>query len=224
MKHGRLMVLGEAMLIDRRRGRYLFCRCDCGVEKLIRKGAVVSGNTKSCGCGERDNRIKHGAGARGGRTPEYRSWESMIQRCKEKRSAKWYAERGITVCERWRDFANFLADMGTRPSGTSLDRINNDLGYEPGNCRWATPNQQNANRRVCKQLEHGGLRMTASEWSRRLGMSRETIVNRLRSGWPMDRVLAPPIKKQHNFALDESSIEAIMFRFNRSEPCLPLVQ
>ncbi len=94
--------------------------------------------------------------ANGKRAPEYHSWSCMIQRCTNpnRYSWKYYGGRGITVCDRWLKFVDFLADMGARPPGTSLDRINNDGNYEPGNCRWATPKEQQANQR--KPIKAGG--------------------------------------------------------------------
>lgn len=94
-------------------------------------------------------RARHGHAIR--RTPTYASWQSMLYRCKAPKY-KYYSQRGITVCDRWRTFENFLADMGERPDGTTLDRRDNDKGYEPGNCRWSTPAEQSRNAR--------GLRLT----------------------------------------------------------------
>lgn len=100
------------------------------------------------GSGKDNGYYRHG-GCSGRISPSYRSWVSMIQRCTNPKAAMWqyYGGRGIEVCARWKDFANFLADMGERPSGKTLDRINGSLGYEPGNCRWATPKEQAKNRR-----------------------------------------------------------------------------
>lgn len=104
-----------------------------------------------------------------------------------------YGAKGVTICERWLIFENFLADMGERPAGRySIDRIDNSRGYEPGNCRWATLKQQNENRRSNRLLTHDGLTLTLTDWAKRLGLSKQAISARLRAGWPVDRALAQP--------------------------------
>ena len=117
------------------------CKCDCGTETVAYLSNLRGGKTKSCGCGVRI----HGHSTE--ESPTYSSWHSMKQRCLRPRpkDVKYYSH--VTVCDRWLVFANFLADMGERPEGTSLDRIDNAKGYEPGNCRWATPTEQVRNRR-----------------------------------------------------------------------------
>ena len=131
-----------------------YCRCGCGVRSLVSSTNLVSTKTQSCGCLHREvtaaQSTKHGYAARGRHHPLYEVWWTMIERCQNPhvRSYPNYGGRAITVCARWRrDFAAFLADMGERPAGTSIDRINNDGDYEPGNCRWATPKEQAANKR-----------------------------------------------------------------------------
>lgn len=123
----------------------------------------------------------------------------MMERCtnpNDKRYAD-YGGRGITVCDRWQDPANFYADMGERPTGTSIDRIDNNLGYEPGNCRWATPKTQNNNRRSTRLATLNGETLSLAEWSRRLGAgSKDLVRERLRAGWEITAALTTPVGPQ----------------------------
>lgn len=119
----------------------------------------------------------------------------MRARCYQPKSPsfKYVGARGLTVCERWRDsFASFLEDMGPRPAGTSLDRIDNSKGYFPGNCRWATPLQQARNTRFNHILTFNGESLCVSEWAYRRGLATTTITARLRLGWPIENALTVP--------------------------------
>lgn len=130
------------------------CVCDCGSAKIVRVNRLRSGETTSCGCYQKEQAAKlnlwHGHKRRHKSSPTHNSWRAMIARCVNPRNRGYvnYGGRGINVCLRWRhSFANFLADMGERPKGTTLDRRDNDKGYAPENCRWATPVQQANNTR-----------------------------------------------------------------------------
>lgn len=138
------------------------CRCCCGREKIVVGWVLRSGKSKSCGCyrvergrehGSRIN-LRHGEGSNGKESAEYRTWAQMLTRCENPNHPQYpdYGGRGIAVCERWHSYESFLADVGRRPPADdkgrrSLDRIDNDRGYAPGNCRWATKHEQNNNRR-----------------------------------------------------------------------------
>lgn len=130
-------------------------------------------------------RTSHGHNKVGNRTPEYGSWAAMLTRCRNKNNPgfKNYGGRGITVCERWMDFSNFLADMGLRPSMRhSLERKNNEGNYEPGNCKWATRAEQANNKRNNRIIEFNGLALTVSNWARRIGIKEATLFRRLDTG------------------------------------------
>jgi hypothetical protein len=126
------------------------CLCDCGARSTPHQHSLRSGSTLSCGCASRSGRPGvHGEARNRQRTREYYSWSSMISRCSDASNPR-YGGRGVAICDRWRGvdgYVNFLADMGRRPDGTTLDRKDPHGNYEPANCRWATPKVQRANQR-----------------------------------------------------------------------------
>lgn len=131
------------------------------------------------------------------KSPTYRTWRSMKARCYNPQSLsfKYYGAKGIRICERWESFDAFLEDMGERPEGTSIDRLDSTKNYEPENCRWATTKQQNRNLSTNVILEYRGARRCVSEWAEIAGLSKETLGQRLRSGWCIEKALATPARR-----------------------------
>lgn len=165
VRSGRLVAIRFSR-VNRNKKRLWLCKCDCGNECEVIGSRLFKQRTKSCGCLHSEaavangkaaaakigaSRITHGASRHRstGTTKEYHIWAGMRQRCRNPNNKKFpdYGGRGIRVCERWERFENFIADMGKKPEGTSIDRINNDGPYSPDNCRWASAKQQSANQR-----------------------------------------------------------------------------
>lgn len=176
-RFGRLVVI-HRVYSHNANSRWL-CKCDCGNEKVILSGSLISGSANSCGCIKKEVATKlkyrHGQAALPSITSEYRIWIAMKTRCynPKHRHYKYYGGRGITVCDRWlQSFQNFFADMGKRPSKQhSLDRHPDTNGnYEPGNCRWATAEEQGQNKTNNRKIIYSGQEMTIGEFIKLLGL------------------------------------------------------
>lgn len=175
--------------------KFYQCKCSCGSYHEVAMGALTSGATVSCGCYHSKalsaRNFKHGMRC----SPEYQSWASMITRCynKNTKSFKNYGGRGINVCDSWRnDFQSFYQDMGSRPIGSSLDRIDVNGDYYKENCRWATNSEQARNRRDSRFVEFNGERKSLSEWSEILGIKYLVLYKRIGRGDNVERAFRNP--------------------------------
>jgi hypothetical protein len=197
--------IGPFVLIKKDKGDVIWARCiHCGKERFVRKSNAA--RAKSCGCKTRDilraARTKHGHSRHRGHpsgSPTYETWHSMKLRCENPNHSNFehYGAQGVKVCERWQKFENFLADMGERPMGKTLDRYPNQEGnYEPGNCRWADATEQANNRRSNRHLTHDGKTMTIAEWAREIGINVDTLWNRVHAGWTIERALTEPTRQR----------------------------
>jgi len=195
-RFGRLVV--QTSVGKNPNGRYLWlCLCDCGNFWTVLGHNLRTGHTQSCGCLNNELVLKrittHGHRKHGLTTFVYRCWAHMMQRCYNPNNSQYnnYGGRGIKVCERWlHSFENFYEDMGNCPTGMTLDRKDNDGDYEPENCRWATWEEQENNRRNNHWVEYRGERKTIAQWERYLGVNKGTIRSRLHRGCSIERSLA----------------------------------
>ena len=174
----------------------VWCRCECGVEKPVILSDLETGKNKSCGCYRSDvsteRATTHGLSS----STEYAIYCSIKARCLDKDNPAYdrYGGRGIKLCRRWLKFENFIADVGRRPSlDHSLERRNNNKGYNPKNCYWATLMDQAKNTRTNVFLVHNGQRRHLSEWARVTGISLGTIRSRIKKGFTTTQILETPM-------------------------------
>lgn len=177
------------------------CLCECGRIVAVDGATLRNGTSKSCGCHRAEQTAarltKHGHARKGGVRSEWNIWSGMRQRCHNPNNPSYarYGGRGIVVCERWRgSFEAFFADMGPRPANTTVERIDNNGPYGPENCRWGTRREQARNTRQNRHLSLNGLTMTLAEWGETIGINPDTITERLRMGWPIQRALTVPVR------------------------------
>jgi hypothetical protein len=196
--YGRLTVLRFSHSHKTKSGKSVamwWARCECGDERAYRGASLRSGNTSSCGC---LNKERSAAAAKKRHTthgmtdtPTWRSWKSMRDRCLNPSHKSFQRYGKLTICSEWVDsFEAFYAAMGDRPDGTTLERIDNEKGYLPENCRWATPKEQAQNTRSNRYVSAHGQELLISEWAEKNGVGADTIYLRLKRGWSPERAVA----------------------------------
>jgi len=175
-----------------------YCKCECGNAKVIHGQSLRTGVTTSCGCLQKE-KASH-ANTTHGMTGsiEHRCWRHIKGRCYNKNDSRYmnYGGRGISVCDRWlSSFEHFYADMGERPSDkTSIERINNDLGYSPDNCKWATSYEQSNNTSRSVVMEYNGERLNRTQMAKKYGIAHSTFRMRLSLGWSIHDALTRPVR------------------------------
>lgn len=194
MKFGFWTVIGNPERINNH--TYWSCLCVCGTEKKLPMTTLKSGTSKSCGCKSRElassKTTKHGMA----KTSTYKSWHAMIQRSQGKGGHESYVNRGIYVCNDWMDFNKFYADMGDKPKGMSLDRIDNKKGYYKENCRWATCKQQSNNRDKTIYVQVDGKTMPFMDACRKYGISASCARHRKRKGMSDNDIFKTQVRKK----------------------------
>lgn len=184
-RYGRLVVSNLDHVHNRT--TYWKCECDCGNTAVVCRGGLTSGDIISCGCYRTEHKHEFGKTHGLSRDPLYTVWGGMVQRCTNKNAANYerYGGRGITICPEWRDNFKSFYDWSIQhgyETGLTLDRKNNDLGYDPDNCRWITRKQQQNNTRANHFVTHNGKTHSIAEWSRILGVNHETLRYRVNHG------------------------------------------
>lgn len=205
MKFGRLTVM-EFKGIRRKGGMsYCLCKCECGVEKEISAGSLVSGQS-SCGCWRTEKTIqrsiRHGMANRGKISNYFTLYHDILRRCRRHHR---YAGRGIVMCDRWLNGADgktglelFALDMGPRPEGMTVERQDNDGPYSPENCVWGSRFDQSNNRCDTRLITYKGETLSISRWALKLGVNRETLSSRCDRHWSAERIIETPIKTYFN--------------------------
>lgn len=198
-KFGRLLVLEQFRTNNR---LYCRCRCDCGKELTVLRNSLIRNKSRSCGCLKNELTIQRFTTHKHTGTRTFRIWLAMRQRCycPSQKEYSRYGGRGITVCKRWRtSFQNFLTDMGECPEGYSIDRINSDGNYEPGNCRWADAKTQGRNTSTNVYIEHNGQLKTIAEVAETIGMNYRTLYYRIFAyKWTPERAINTPVNIKYH--------------------------
>ena len=196
-----LVVLGEAYKSEKNKRWYVPCRCDCGMQKNVMCKNLLGGNTVSCGCYGRSI-PRTGAKTHGqSKTPAWRSYYAMINRCTNKDANNYasYGGRGIKVCDRWmQGFEFFYADMGNRPKGKTIDRIDVNGNYSDENCRWASEEEQVNNKQSTRYLTFKGRKQSVAQWAKECGIPRDSIIVRIELGWNIKDALTVPTQVGRN--------------------------
>lgn len=205
----RLTVLGYAGKLGRGQHHFWWCQCSCGTIQSVRQDHLGT-RKESCGCRLTEILKERNTTHNMSYHPVYEIWCGIKKRCLNQRSSgyKHYGERGITICEGWLHFENFLADMGERPTRRhSVERLDNDGNYSCGHCAecrhrgwksngvWATQKHQCNNKRSNRFLTFGNERLTLTQWSRKLGINAATLRDRLKRGWSTSKVLTTPVRR-----------------------------
>ena len=183
-KYNQLLVLGYVG-----NGKW-HCKCDCGNTKIVSTNKLNNGRVKSCGCLAKTNAVKHNAIG----TREYITWTNIKARCTNPNNSAYhnYGGRGITVCDKWlKSFENFYEDMGNCPKGFSIERINNDEGYNKSNCIWASSKTQSMNRRSNFIVNYKGEEKPLKQWCEDLNLEYKKVFARIKQlGWTIDKALS----------------------------------
>jgi hypothetical protein len=198
-KFGRLTVVSRASSTGKR--TEWNCICECGNQVVVTTDSLRGGKTQSCGClqKERASEAKKTHGMT--HSPEYNTWMSIKARCfnTKNQDFKYYGDRGITICDEWKDsFETFYADMGSRPEGCSIDRIDVDGNYEPSNCRWATDLEQAHNKRNNVIVTYENETKSVIKWSEELGIKHKVLRHRLDRGWSVEKAFNQPVRRSSN--------------------------
>lgn len=194
----------EKLLINKiigfNKGIIVECSCECGNKTKVHLHSIIKKNTSSCGCLQKETTSKTFSKHKQSYSKTYKIWDAIKQRCVNKKNKRYkdYGERGITICDRWLNFENFISDMGESPKGFTIERIENNKGYEPGNCKWATYEEQNNNTRFNKLVSAFGEIKSVAQWSRdnRCVVSKHTLRSRIsNSKWEAEKAITTPSRK-----------------------------
>ncbi|MCJ7761102.1 hypothetical protein MUP59_08200 [Candidatus Bathyarchaeota archaeon] len=194
-RFGRWTVIERAPTIKRH--TFWHCKCDCGKEANVEADSLAHGGSISCGCYKNELHTTHGMS----QTCTYASWKAMWARCTypKLKAYKYYGGQGIKVCERWRDFESFCADMGEKPTPKhTLDRIDGKDNYCPENCRWATRQEQSENHYNNHNLTYNGKTQCLAVWAKELKIHKNTLDERLKRGWSVEKTLSTPRMQEYS--------------------------